>query len=84
VKAEDFTDFDALDDVVKLPAGNLLEELTNKQRNDIIKEIRNKFDIPKDVLDTAIKRKDIITQLATYIHSQFESFGDNIKDEDFE
>ena len=84
VKAEDFTEFDSLDGIVKLPTGNLAEELTNKQRNDIIKEVRDQFDIPRALLATAIKRKDIVVNLAKYIHGQFKSLGDNIKDEDFE
>lgn len=84
VKAGDFTIFDALGEIVKLPKGNLSENLSNQARNGIINAIRGKFNIPRGVLSSAVNRKDIIVKLATHIHPQFKSMGNHIKDEDFE
>ena len=83
VKSEDFTDFDVLEGMVKLPVGNLSDILSVQDRGSVAQTLFKQFDIPKTVFDTAITRKDIIVNLARHINPQFEDMG-NVKDEDFE
>lgn len=83
IKADDFTDFDSVGGVVKLPVGNLSENLSGQVKNGIINAIRGEFNIPRAVLSSAVNRKDIIVNLARYIHPQFKNIG-NVKDEEFE
>lgn len=84
VKTTDFTAIDKLSGILKFPARDMKEQLSETQKNEVIDALDSQFNVAKSTFADAATQKDVMNTLAKHIHPQFKTIGKHIDDKEFE
>ena len=85
IKGSDFSTFDGLSEVDKLPEGNLSVAINDTPllKQKAINLLKNTYDVPVSIFADCVIWRDVIKIICKHMHPDFKSFGSHIKNEDF-